>query len=431
MTSFQDSAYIEALNDQIARHPTSFSGRMTKDILALHREAYPFDTHFDSISGRFQFGADFADKEFKPKLTDIWRIAAWILGFLLPRGKNKPLYGQANRGGFNLGFGGAISCGHAIPNNVFNRLAGDPWDRIVSEYENLKLEVEKNPSARLCASPQQVKTAKAKGLRSLVFSVEGAHSLGYLPRLTQRDKTSSQKTRLGNLQTLKQTYNAAYLTLDHFSATDISRASIAKNILNPWFFKTRNLTPFGVRLVQKAFELGLLIDLSHTTRKSIRSVCKIARAQGKPVFASHAGSKTVMRGINGGTNMRTQRMLDDESIREIVSTGGCISVTIGTQFLTNMRYSNRRWMNDAPLSVFLEHYEKTAHLIGSFQVVADPWDHLSFGTDFDGALASIPWELGGAEDLPLVTLAMLERGWPSERIKKVYSGNFLRVWEKA
>ncbi|NOX74416.1 MAG: hypothetical protein GXP03_12615, partial [Alphaproteobacteria bacterium] len=112
-------------------------------------------------------------------------------------------------------------------------------------------------------------------------------------------------------------------------------------------------------------------------------------------------------------------------------TGGCIGVTIGTQFLTNMRYGNLRRAYDAPLSVFLEHYEKTANLIGSLTKNRDPWNHLCFGTDFDGALASIPWELGGGEDLPLLTLAMLERGWPKERIEKVYSGNFLRVWAKA
>ena len=124
-------------------------------------------------------------------------------------------------------------------------------------------------------------------------------------------------------------------------------------------------------------------------------------------------------------------MLSDAAIKAIVETGGCIGVVIGTQFLVSARFNNFRKMTDMPLSTYLDHYEKLANLIGFFGFDVDPWNHLCFGTDFDGGLASIPWEIRGARDLPLVTLAMRERGWPDERIKRVYSENFLRVWSAA
>lgn len=432
MNELDDDTYIDDLNTQVRKHPMSFAKCITKDILALHRRAYPFDTHLDAISTRFQFGADFAADDFKPNLSTWKRCFAWnVLRWIAPKGKNEPFNNHVNRYGFNLGFGGAVSCGHANLNNFFNRIAGDPWENIEDEFDNLTNEIIQNPSVQLCTSSAEVRKAKSTGIRSLVFAVEGAHSLGALPKITQRDLGQHQEKRLKNLKKLKRCFGAVYLTLDHYCATDVSRATIATNISSPWYYKTHNLTPFGEILVKTAFDEGLLIDLAHSTKASIAKVCELANKRGVPVFASHAGSRSVMRGIQGVSNQRTKRMFDDESIKCIVSTGGCIGVIIGTQFLTNLRYSNFRWANDAYLSVFLEHYEKLANLIGNFQGVDNPWDHLCFGTDFDGGLASIPWELRGGQDLPLITLAMLERGWPEERIEKVYSGNFLRVWEKA
>ncbi|UDI80846.1 membrane dipeptidase family protein [Xanthomonas citri pv. mangiferaeindicae] len=57
-------------------------------------------------------------------------------------------------------------------------------------------------------------------------------------------------------------------------------------------------------------------------------------------------------------------------------------------------------------------------------------EHLSFGSDFDGGISSLPTGMRSGADLPKLTQAMLDAGWPTQRIVDVYSGNFLRIWER-
>ena len=447
-----DEEYLSDLNSRVALHPESFAGQITEKLLALHRRSYPIDTHFDAISGCYQFGADFGADEIVLKTNTLQRwLAIHIVSRFIPQGLNLPLNGHANREGFLLGMGGAVSCAHANPQNLIGNLAGDPWPIIVAESQFLDDEIlnqndspslNGNTVTRRCKTSKEVRDCKKAGLKSLIFGLEGAHSLGKLPSPHLGNHAQSQKERLDNLVTLKREFGACYLTLDHFCATDASTAGIVGNRFLPWSPRTKVLTDFGYALVNKVIDLGLLLDVAHTEAHPLQSACEIAKKRGVPVIATHSGSKTITAGMEAKTqhntgsrcnidNRRTNRMLDDASIKAIVETGGCIGVIIGTQFLVNMRYFSGRPANDAPLCVFLEHYEKLANIIRHLCPDVDPWDHLCFGTDFDGALASIPWEIRGAYDLPLITLAMLERGWSEERIEKVYSENFLRVWEQA
>jgi len=84
---------------------------------------------------------------------------------------------------------------------------------------------------------------------------------------------------------------------------------------------------------------------------------------------------------------------------------------------------------DADLLFVVSYYERLAALIDSMDVVDDPWRHLSFGSDFDGGISSIPMGMESGADLPLLTQAMLRAEWPESRIKKIYSENFIRVWD--
>ena len=437
-----DRAYIAGLNRQIDAHPMSFRGRMDAGVLELHRRAYPIDTHFDAISGCFQFGADFGAETFKPVCRD-WkqRLALTVAPLFMPKGHNRPLTGHANREGFLLGMGGAVSPAHANPHNILGNRAGDPWPLVRAEHDNLAAEAGAQPGTRLCATADEARRAKTEGAPCLIFGLEGVHALGPLPKPGAPDAEESRARRLANLAALKSEFHAACITLDHYCATDASRAGMVGNPWLAWSRRTRDLTGFGRQVVTRAFDLGLLVDLAHTATAPLLAVCAMAQARGVPVIATHSGSRRVMQGMRAAIrreagravrpNRRTARMLEDECIRQIVATGGAIGVIFGTQFLVNMRYRDFTGANDAPLSVLLEHYECLANLIAHLCPDADPWAHLCLGTDFDGALASIPWEIRGARDFPLVTLAMLERGWPQARIEAVYSENFLRVWSEA
>ena len=53
---------------------------------------------------------------------------------------------------------------------------------------------------------------------------------------------------------------------------------------------------------------------------------------------------------------------------------------------------------------------------------------LVWGSDFDGIEAP-PLELNGVQDFPLVTKALLERGYSKKDVKKILGGNFIRVFK--
>ena len=55
-------------------------------------------------------------------------------------------------------------------------------------------------------------------------------------------------------------------------------------------------------------------------------------------------------------------------------------------------------------------------------------DYVGMGSDFDGIEAP-PLELNAVEDYPLITKALLERGYSKKDIKKILGRNFIRVFE--
>jgi membrane dipeptidase len=58
------------------------------------------------------------------------------------------------------------------------------------------------------------------------------------------------------------------------------------------------------------------------------------------------------------------------------------------------------------------------------QIVGE--DHVALGTDFDGG-PNLPRAMRDTRDLPILTDAMLRRGYPEARIRKFWGGNLLRV----
>jgi membrane dipeptidase len=53
-------------------------------------------------------------------------------------------------------------------------------------------------------------------------------------------------------------------------------------------------------------------------------------------------------------------------------------------------------------------------------------DHVMLGSDFDGG-PTLPRGMRDIRDLPMLTEAMVQRGWSDSRIRKFLGGNLLRV----
>ncbi len=73
-----------------------------------------------------------------------------------------------------------------------------------------------------------------------------------------------------------------------------------------------------------------------------------------------------------------------------------------------------------PLSLLIDHIDHIVQLIGV--------DHVGLGSDFDG-IESAPKELNDVSDIPLVTKALLERGYSKKDVEKILGGNFIRVFK--
>jgi membrane dipeptidase len=70
--------------------------------------------------------------------------------------------------------------------------------------------------------------------------------------------------------------------------------------------------------------------------------------------------------------------------------------------------------------MLIDHIDYIVRLVGA--------DYVGMGSDFDGIEAG-PVELNGVQDFPLITKALLERGYSKNDIKKILGENFLRVFK--
>ena len=118
--------------------------------------------------------------------------------------------------------------------------------------------------------------------------------------------------------------------------------------------KDYGLTGAGEELIEICNEMGVLIDVAHSSKKTILETCKISR---KPVICSHGNSKKIMKHA---------RNLDDVSIEAISGTGGVIGITAIPATLSS----------DPKILDLRAHAEYIGNKFG--------WDHVSIGTDFLG-----------------------------------------------
>ncbi len=71
-----------------------------------------------------------------------------------------------------------------------------------------------------------------------------------------------------------------------------------------------------------------------------------------------------------------------------------------------------------PLSMLIDHIDYIVKLVGV--------DYAGLGSDFDG-INLTPQQLNDVTTYPLITKALLEKGYSKKDITKILGGNFLRV----
>jgi membrane dipeptidase len=206
----------------------------------------------------------------------------------------------------------------------------------------------------------------------------------------------------------------------------------------------KGLTDFGKQVVKRMNELGMLVDLSHVGEQTFWDAINIST---KPVIASHSNAYTLCS---------VPRNLKDDQIKAIGKNGGVIHLNFYSGFVDSNYNKNKeaflsrhrpevdslknlKWANyeieewtakEYPaeveayrpsLSQLLDHLDYIVKLIGI--------DHVGLGSDFDG-IESAPKPLDDVTAFPLITKALLGRGYSKKDIEKVLGGNFTRVFEE-
>lgn len=163
------------------------------------------------------------------------------------------------------------------------------------------------------------------------------------------------------------------------------------------------LTALGRAAIHEMNRLGMLVDLSHVSVKTMEDTLRVTRS---PVVFTHSGA----RGLSDHG-----RNVPDHVLDQIPSNRGVVMVPFVKRFL------NIRDPESTSAETVVDHIYYIAKRIG--------WDHVGIGGDLDGT-TDIPADLQSASCYPLVMQAVLARGATDEQAQKLMGGNILRVWQE-
>lgn len=221
---------------------------------------------------------------------------------------------------------------------------------------------------------------KQEGKKGVLLSIENGYALG---------------TDISNV---KMFYDMGIrlITLCHFGDNDICDS--ANGSKEKW----GGLSPFGVEVVKEMNRLGMIVDLSHSSRNTLYDCLEVSSA---PVVASHSGVYAIKQ---------IPRNLTDDEMRKLAAKGGFIGSATGRYFLSNLP------KKQVYVTHIVDHVDYVKNLIGK--------DFIGIGTDFDGGGGVVGFE--NMSKMKEITKEMLRRGYTDEELECFWGKNFLRVFRE-
>ena len=264
-------------------------------------------------------------------------------------------------------------------------LTAFPYDRVWPtrgvkqglEYIDLFEEVVKTPGVRQVLTTADIEEANKKGEVGLMLSFGGGEFI------ESSIEALHMYYRLG-LRMLTLTWDERNLLADG-AAFSASRGG---------------LTPLGVKALEEAAKLGILIDVSHLSEAGFWDVVDVAEA---PFVASHSNCHALFP---------HPRNLTDGQLAAIGHAGGLVGISFNPEYITGS--------DESPtLAQVVDHIMHAMEFAGE--------EHVGLGTDFDSFSGSGPEPLAHIGQLSLLTYELLERGLSGGVISGILGGNWLRV----
>lgn len=274
----------------------------------------------------------------------------------------------------------------------------------------------------MATSVADIRRAKRDGKIAALMGIEGGHAIE------------------NSLSALRDFYRLGvrYMTLTHNNTNDWADSSRDKPLHN-------GLTDFGKEVVREMNRLGMLIDISHVSDKTMSDALDVSTA---PVIASHSSARALDS---------HPRNIPDDLLRRIGKNGGVVMVNFYTVFIDQKAYDagkardqrlkpqldalKEKFKGDdkrleeeqnklyaanplppTPLSVLIDHIDHIAKVAGI--------DHVGLGSDFDGGV-TLPEGVKDISELPNITYELLRRGYSETDVRKILGENFLRAFGEA
>ncbi|HEY3382843.1 MAG TPA: dipeptidase [Vicinamibacterales bacterium] len=317
------------------------------------------------------------------------------------------------------------------------------YDQAISKFDAIARLTKMHPElCELARTPAEVERVQKTGKRIILVGLENGYPIG--------DDPANVKTFFD--------LGARYITLVHTAHNQVTDSAGPREPMH------NGLSPFGARVVAEMNRLGIMVDVSHASKKSFWDVIKVSKA---PIIASHSGCSAVND---------NPRNLDDEQLKALAKNGGVIQIVALAEYLEaasperqkavqalreelglgrraggpgapggqagqgapqvtpeqrgemeKRRDTYRERMKaidakypGATLKDFADHIDHAVQVAGI--------DHVGVGTDFDGG-GGIPGFNDHSEAMN-VTVELLRRGYTEDQIAKIWGGNLMRVWRE-
>ncbi len=159
------------------------------------------------------------------------------------------------------------------------------------------------------------------------------------------------------------------------------------------------LSDFGIQVVERMNELGVVISLSHTGKRTCMETMEISQA---PVVYSHSNPQALCK---------HPRNIDDEEIEAMAKMGGVMGICPYGMFIKD----NPSEENPATIEDFIDHVDYVVNLVGV--------DHVGIGLDSGENL--LAFTSGGV---------MSDRGFPPERHNRIFKPEFwpeIETWDES
>lgn len=276
----------------------------------------------------------------------------------------------------------------------------------------------------LARTAADIERARAEGRIAILIAIEGGHMID------------------SSLDVLREfrSFGAVYMTLTHMRNTEWADASTDLPRHN-------GLSDFGKQVIREMNRLGMIVDVSHVSDKTLLDVLETSEA---PVFASHSSCRALCD---------CPRNLTDDLIRAIAQKGGLVHVNFHVGFLSQeftdfeaahpeiekeIEAEAKKRAGENGARELVEWDKIVREFAGNGKLPRVEWtriiDHIrravqiagidgvGLGSDFDGAC--MPFGMENASNFPRITEALLREGYGESGIRKILGGNLLRLMQR-